>query len=197
VPAHRKYSDAQRGELYRLFAAGVQPKEIARRCAEGTTGVEPFQIPRRTVHQIVTGMAKEAEQEVPSSLSDVEDDPAAAGRFPLRTLRILDAELDRLEKKQGKYGLIVSDLEKLAKITQLSAAVQKRIQNLSHTEIAVRRRRRTERRSESLIERLAKDLQREAQESEPPEPAQDEPSLSGDGAIPGRARALPGRSRFC
>ena len=56
--APRRYSDAQRAAMFALYEQGIQPAEIARRCAAGLTSVAPFQIPRRTAQEIVTGMAR-------------------------------------------------------------------------------------------------------------------------------------------
>ena len=45
--------------MYRLYVEGDQPAEIARKCARGDAGVDAFEIPRRTVHDIVTGMQRD------------------------------------------------------------------------------------------------------------------------------------------
>ena len=45
--------------MFALHEQGCPAAEIVRRCAEGTASAAPFQVPRRTAHQIVTTMARE------------------------------------------------------------------------------------------------------------------------------------------
>ena len=59
MAAPRKYTTEQREAAYRLFLDGKQSAEIARMCANGEAGVPAFEIPRRTVHDIVTGMQRD------------------------------------------------------------------------------------------------------------------------------------------
>ncbi len=126
MAAPRLYSDAQRTAMFRLFEAGKTPAEIARLCEEGTAGTSPFTIPRRTVHDIVTRMAEEAEQKLPTSVVEAES-AEAVERFPARIARILDAEIDRLNAKQAKHGLNPTDYDKLARVADLSFDLHKRL----------------------------------------------------------------------
>jgi hypothetical protein len=143
--------------MFKLYEAGLEPAAITRRCRAGTAGVEAFEIPRRSCWEIVHAIEREGGQEAPSRLSDIED-PEAVGRFPARALLIINAEMDRLERKQRRSGLTLNDIQKLERITKLSASIQRRLEGLSRSQRATQRRRRTERQSESLIERLARDL---------------------------------------
>lgn len=112
--------------MFRLYTAGKSPTEIARLCAEGTTGVEAFEIPRRTVHEIVTNMAAEAEQAVPTSMFDAEN-RETVDRFPERIASIIKTELDRIEAKQKRGPLSVKDLDCLDRAAGVSASLAKRI----------------------------------------------------------------------
>jgi hypothetical protein len=96
MAAARRYSDAQRAAMFRLFEAGKTPVEIAKHCDEGTAGTSPFEIPRRTVHDIVTRMAAEAEQKLAPTVLEAEG-AEAVERFPGRIVAILHADIDRLE----------------------------------------------------------------------------------------------------
>jgi hypothetical protein len=61
MAARRKYSDEQRERIFRLHRRGHNAADIARMCAgpkEGTT-VEPFEIPRRSVADIIGRMERE------------------------------------------------------------------------------------------------------------------------------------------
>lgn len=126
MPAPRKYGTAQRQEMYRLFLAGKKPVEISRLCEAGTAGTEPFKVPRRTVAEIVTSMAADAEQAVPTTVADVAS-VDAVDRFPERIATILKAEIDRLEAKQTRGPLSVKDLECLDRAERISGALAKRI----------------------------------------------------------------------
>jgi hypothetical protein len=70
ISAPRKYSNAQRAAMYRLYEAGMQPSEIVRACHEGTASVEPFEIPRRSCHDIVVRIARESRQETPQTIAE-------------------------------------------------------------------------------------------------------------------------------
>jgi len=126
MAAPRQYSDAQRAAMFRLFEAGKTPAEIARLCEEGTAGVNPFQIPRRTCHDIVTKMAEEAERKLPTSIVEAES-AEAVDRFPVRIARLIDAEIARLTTKQEKGGLNVGDYDKLERAAKLSFELEKRL----------------------------------------------------------------------
>lgn len=126
MAAPRKWTNAQRAEMFRLFEAGKTPTEIVRLCAAGTAGTKPFVIPRRTCHEIVTRMATEAEQTLPSTLLE-SDDPGAVQRFPLRIASIIDSEIARLETRQKQRGLSSDDFDRLSKAASLSFTLHKRL----------------------------------------------------------------------
>lgn len=126
MAAPRKYSDAQRQAMFRLFEAGKSPTEIAEMCEKGTAGVSAFRIPRRTVQEIVTAMAAELEQRMPTSIGELES-AETVERFPERIARIVDREIDRLEKRQKKQGLGVDDYTKLRRASDLSFDLHKRL----------------------------------------------------------------------
>ncbi|MGH2973887.1 MAG: hypothetical protein ACRDLL_03335 [Solirubrobacterales bacterium] len=126
MAAPRKYSDAQRQAMYRLYEVGKSPGEIASLCKQGMAGVAPFQIPRRTAHEILTRMADEAEQKLPTSVAEAES-AEAVERHPVRIATVVDREISRLDQKQAKGGLRVGDLDLLAKLADLSFALHKRL----------------------------------------------------------------------
>jgi len=126
VAAPRIYSDQQRASMFRLFEAGKTPAEIARLCEEGTAGVSPFTIPRRTCHDIVTRMAEEAERKLPTSVAEAES-AEAVERFPMRIARLVDAEITRLTTTQEKSGLSLGDYDKLERAAKLSCDLEKRL----------------------------------------------------------------------
>ena len=126
MAAPRKYSDAQRQAMYRLFEAGKSPTEIASLCEKGIAGARGFTIPRRTVQEIVTAMAAEAEREVPTTIHEAES-AEAVERFPMRITRIVDAEIDRLNTKQKQRGLTCEDYDRLEKAASLSFTLHKRL----------------------------------------------------------------------
>lgn len=150
--------------MYRLYCAGKSPAEIAKLCAEGTAGTAPFQIPRRTVHDIVRRMADEAEQKLPTSVAEVEG-AEAVDRFPVRIARIVDAEITRLERKQEKVGLSCDDYDRLRKAAALSRDLARRLSQRKPSEPQRRRGTGkgtgTQAEPESAIEKLARELAEE------------------------------------
>lgn len=164
MAAPRKYGNAEREAMFRLYGAGKSPMEIAKLCAEGTAGTAPFQIPRRTVHDIVRRMADEAEQKLPTSVAEVES-AEAVDRFPVRIARIVDAEITRLERKQEKVGLSCDDYDRLRKAAALSRDLARRLSQRKPSE-PLRRRGTgkgtgTQPEPESVIAKLARELAEE------------------------------------
>ncbi len=111
MAAPRKYSDEQRAAIFARAELGVTPAEIARECAAGLASCAPFQIPRRTAQQIVADMRRERGPGQPRSLADLESAEAIRG-YPLRVLRIVGEDLDRIE---GRASLTDGDLERMKK----------------------------------------------------------------------------------
>jgi hypothetical protein len=101
MAAIRRYSDAQRAAMFALYEQGCTAPEIARRCGEGTASVAPFQIPRRTVQQIVTAIARERKAKLPEKLEEIAEGQVFK-TYPERVGRLLEGELDRLERKEHK-----------------------------------------------------------------------------------------------
>lgn len=124
MAAPRLYDNQKRAELFRLYQGGMSPTEIAEAVKKGTSGCAPFEIPRRTVSEIVRQMAKEADQHLPRSIEEAESLVAIA-RFPARVRRILDALADQLERKKD---LTISDLEKLERAAKISLTVTKELE---------------------------------------------------------------------
>jgi len=115
MAAPRKYSDGQREAMVQLAEAGKRPAEIARLCREGEAGVDAFDVPRRSCHDIVERELARREAEL---AADTENQPLT------RISRILDGHIDRLERKTK---LNVDDLELLRKTVDLSAMLEARL----------------------------------------------------------------------
>ena len=155
-------------------------------------------VPRRSVHDIVTSMAAEAERDLPKTIDDG-GSADAVERFPVRIAAIADAEIERLEKKQKRAGLSSGDLDRLRKVSDLSAALRKRVHKPSTDP---QRRAGRARRQEGAIEKLARE-RREAQENgsgtsdhvspahAPPTPAESSPKEPERGTAPSEDRAEP------
>jgi len=109
--------------MFRLYRAGISPADIARQCEEGTTGCAPFPIPRRSVHEIVTAMAREAGEQRPESPDDLKADELI-DRFPACTARILDRLLTRIEDKPQPSR---RDLENLSQAIDVWGKLTKRL----------------------------------------------------------------------
>ena len=126
MPAKRKYSDAQRAEMFRLHEQGYTAGEIARQCQLGTASTASFEIPRRTVAEIVTRMERQRGGRVPRSLDDAAD-PEAIAATPTRVLRILHRQLDRFDEKtrQGK-SLSLDDMEIMKTATAIIRDLERR-----------------------------------------------------------------------
>lgn len=156
MAAPRKYSSAQRQEIYRLHEAGLTSNQIADACARGTAGVEPFTIPRGSVSAIVAKMAQETAAELPTELGDISS-LETVFRHPERIARILDAEIARLERKPPGR-LTPADVRRLREIITISGPLQKRLEGRTpHPSSSARSGRRTQRRQETAVERLERE----------------------------------------
>jgi hypothetical protein len=124
MPAHRKWSDAQRAAMYSLWEQGIGAAEIARRCRAGFASVSPFEIPRRTVHAICTAI--ERERAAPRNLDEAAI-AVAQGRHQERVFAMLEDEVVRLEAKQRSGPLTVTDLERVEKVVGISASLERRL----------------------------------------------------------------------
>jgi hypothetical protein len=111
--------------MFALYEQGCTAPEIARRCAEGTASVAPFQIPRRTVQQIVTTIARERKAKPPEKIEEI------SGRqvfehYPERVGRLLVRELDRLERKEHNGNpLSLDDIERMRQGAKVVAEVRR------------------------------------------------------------------------
>jgi hypothetical protein len=146
--------------MFALYEQGYTANEIARRCGEGTASVAPFQIPRRTVQQIVTTIARERRAKPPQKLEDLSGHEILE-RYPERVGRLLERELDRLERKEhsGK-PLSLEDIERMRQGAKVVAEVRrfassKRSAQQMGPRLAVRER--SGIKSEGLIERLRRE----------------------------------------
>ena len=106
VAAPRRYSTQQREALYRLYVEGKQPAEIARKCSQGSAGVPAFEIPRRSVHDIVTRMARQRSRPVQRT---TEPDPEA------RLRALITLEIERQEALATRDGADPKTLTELAR----------------------------------------------------------------------------------
>jgi hypothetical protein len=168
VAAPRRYSDQQRAAMFRLYEAGKSPADIARLCEEGTAGTSPFTIPRRTVHDIVTRMAAEAELKLPASVAEAESADAVE-RYPVRIAHLVDAEITRFTAKQEKGGLGPRDYDCLSRAADLSFTLHRRLSQRRPSGPrrpgSARERAGAEPRPESAMEKLARQ-EAEAREAE-------------------------------
>ena len=125
MAAPRKYSDAQRLAIYAQHELGFKPAEIARRCGDGLASVEPFTIPRRSVGDIIATISRERGSTSPRSLEDIER-AEALREFPEQVLRIVKAEMDRIEAKTKRsVPLTREDLDRLGRMQKLVAELRR------------------------------------------------------------------------
>ena len=102
--------------MFALYEQGIQPAEIARRCAAGLTSVAPFQIPRRTAQEIVTGMAREqGREDLPHSIEGLLEGDSAelAARYPGVVLRLINADCERLQARSATRPLSLDEYNRL------------------------------------------------------------------------------------
>jgi hypothetical protein len=126
MPAHRKYTDAQRAEMFRLYELGYTGEEISEKCAVGTASVGPFNCPRRTVSHIVKEMEEERGGPLPKTLDDAED-VSLLNLLPARILRIVNRELDRFDEKTiRETKLSTEDLQKLDKLLAIADKLERK-----------------------------------------------------------------------
>lgn len=164
MAAPRKYTDAQRAEIYRLHEAGLTSEQISAACARGSAGTDPFAIPRRSVSAIVAKMEEEARVRLPTAPDDI-GGLEGVRRFPERISRIVDAEIDRLAKKQLRGTLTTKDIEVLRKAAEISGPLTKRLQGQSSPIANGRANTRNGRANgaprESVIEKMARERNEE------------------------------------
>ena len=60
--------------MYRLYVGGKQATEIARTCASGQAGVPAFEIPSRSVQEIVTTIARQRGGTPSSDLPELDEE---------------------------------------------------------------------------------------------------------------------------
>jgi hypothetical protein len=163
MAAPRRYTDAQRQAMFRLFEAGIGPTEIARLCASGEAGVGPFEIPRKSCEAIVKEMAAAANLRVPTTALEIEG-AGMAERFPSRGARIIDAELKRLEAKQnGGKALSEREAERVARLVEVGSKIAKHLRAAStpprpRASVAASQGAGTGGQDGSALERLAKEM---------------------------------------
>src|SRR4051812_27806772 len=100
MAAPRKYTDNQRSTMFDLHCQGFTPAEIARRCAAGMTAIDPFVVPRRTVHSIVSAMRFQLGE----PMSDMSDDRPLELRLKDLTRQLMTAlerEMDRIQRREA------------------------------------------------------------------------------------------------
>lgn len=122
----RKYTDQQREAMYVLWRRGARGADISRRMAVGTAGVESFEIPRRTVHEICSRMDLERGAPRPMSFEDALD-PRRVIAHPEACERILDTVLTRLEAKAHSDGLNLRELDQLAKAATIAFEIERQM----------------------------------------------------------------------
>ena len=86
----RKYTEQQREAMYRLFVQGMQATEIARKCAKGKAGVPAFEIPSRSVHDIVLTIARQRGKIPPAELPELDEEDRLRALF-IRTIEQQEA----------------------------------------------------------------------------------------------------------
>ncbi|MFN8160614.1 MAG: hypothetical protein U0R52_06170 [Solirubrobacterales bacterium] len=188
MAAHRKYSDEQRAAMFRLYEGGLGAKAISERCAAGTTGTAPFEIPRRTVQEIVTAMAAEARLEPPRSISDAGTEEALL-RFPERCGALLAREMQRLEAAGEKRALTEKELARLGLAVKVWGPLETRL-----------RRRAAKVPTQQSPEERAKEeaafWEAVGDDDEPPEWERGEPEQAEEQASPAGAGGLPSDTRI-
>ena len=160
MAAPRKYTDAQRQAVWNLHERGLTSGQISEACAAGTASVAAFEIPRRSVSDLITRMAREAAVKPPSDPADVTT-VELVSRFPERIARIFDAELERLEAKQRRGQLTAKDIDLMRKATNLCGPLKKRLEGRSIGPARSSRRPGSQAEQESVLAKLARELAEE------------------------------------
>ena len=119
MAAPRKHSDAQRAAIWDLDSAGNTAAAIARRCSAGLASVARFEIPARSVRQILSDMKKERGVKPLHALADL-DDVDAIDAQPWRAFRIAKRVFDRAEAKPAPTLRDLEQLEHALKVLALA-----------------------------------------------------------------------------
>ena len=116
MAAPRRYTTEQRAAMFGLHQEGLRPAEISRACSHGVDGVEPFDIPRRTVHDIVSQMEAEAESSA-IALADGGELHDFSDRMDKQIKAILETQIAFYDRKVRKgKTLSREELGRLGKI---------------------------------------------------------------------------------
>ncbi len=125
MAAPRRYTPEQREAMFQLRQEGMTSADISRACEQGIGSVDPFQIPRRTVHEIVTQMEAEAESSA-IALADGDEIHDFSDRMDKRIKAILERDIAYYDRKVRKgKTLSREELGLLGKIKALSREIQK------------------------------------------------------------------------
>ncbi len=162
MAAPKRYTLEQRKVMFQLYMEGLKPAAISRACSEGIGSVEPFQPPRRTVHDIVSQMEAEAESDAraPADIDELDD---FAERTTKRIEAILTIHVAQLERKLRRGRALTSEeLKTLGMAQKMSHDIQKssRRQGINASRVMAHRRNGHEE-SEGELERLVRKHQRE------------------------------------
>jgi hypothetical protein len=164
MAAPRKYSDAQRAAMFGLYRRGCTPAEIARRCAAGTSSVAPFEIPRRTVHSIVSAMHYEV-GEPTSGISNGRSLELRLKDLTKGLLTALECEMERIERREAVGrpvdGKTAAELSRCIKILAPLAKDFDQIADPSGVRSGCTAEAREEAQEETLSEQLLRQMQQE------------------------------------
>lgn len=160
MAAPRKYTDAQRQAVWNLHERGLTSGQISEACAAGTASVAAFEIPRRSVSDLIARMTREAAVEPPTNPKEA-GSLAMVNRFPERIARIFDAELERLAAKQRRGQLTAKDIDLMRKATDLCGPLKKRLEGHSIGPARSSRRPGSQAEQESVLAKLARELAEE------------------------------------
>lgn len=167
MAAPRRYTPQQREAMFQLRQEGMKSADIARACEQGIGSVDPFQIPRRTVHEIVTQMEAEAESSAIALAGGELHDPDCVDKRIKAILETQIAHYD-LKVRKGKT-LSREELGTLSQVQALSRKIQK--SSVRRTTVRAPSRNGANGTSEHPLDRLARQM-----EENPPE---DEGTTSG------------------
>jgi hypothetical protein len=116
VAAPRKYSEQQRHAIARLHQDGRSSPEIVELCASGEAGVDPFQIPRRSVDDIAMQMERreQGSGESPSLLEVLFAHHMKGGKHPAEVFALfLRHDGAHLYDIALRYGATRAELERV------------------------------------------------------------------------------------